>query len=232
MLPISISDINNNKDWRFSGIYKITNKISGKCYIGQAIDIRKRLQQHVTAANQKKDLKLYQAINKYGISQFEVTILVIVNLFGKTQDEIKKELNAQEQFYINLYDTYKNGYNSTPGGDSGRLGFKHSQQTILKLREAHKNYKPKRAYDVSKKTYGYDLLNKVFVEGESISDISHKTQIDYRSIGQICNNNNYKNGGRFITGKRYLFAFSKEDLIDRINWYYSEDYIYRKKHRR
>lgn len=231
IIPVPLEEI-RNQNWRFSGIYKITNKISGKCYIGQAVDIRKRLQQHITAAGKRSDCALYKALAKYGIDQFEVSVLVIINLFGKTQDEIKKELNAQEIFYIQLNNSYQNGYNSTPGGDSGRLGFKHSEQTIQKLKEAHRNYKPKRAFDVSKKTFCYDLLNKVFIEGESIADASHKVQIDYRSIGQICNNTDYKFGGRFIAGKRYLFSFDKDDLIDRINWYYSEEYDNKKRHRK
>lgn len=230
-IPIQLNDIQKH-NWRFSGIYKITNKISGKCYIGQAIDIRKRIQQHITASKRKSKLALYTAINKYGIDQFEISIIIIINLFGKTQSEIKQELNAQEIFYINLYNSYKNGYNSTPGGDSGRLGFKHSDETIQKLKKSHENYKPKRAFEVSKNTFAYDLLNKVFIEGESIADISHKTVVDYRSIGQICNNLNYEYGGRFIANKRYLFSFDKKDLINRINWYYSEEYNYKRKHRK
>lgn len=231
IIPVSLEDA-HNEEWRFTGIYKITNKISGKCYIGQAVDIKKRIQQHISAYKRGSKLSLHMAIRKYGLEQFEVTVLVIINMFGKTQDEIKKELNAQEIFYINLYESYQKGYNSTPGGDSGRLGFQHSEQTIQKLKEAHKNYKPKRAFDVSKKTFAYDLLNRVFIEGESISDISHKTQVDYRSIGHICNNTNYKYGGRFISMHRYLFSFEKEDLCDRIKWYYSEEYINKKKHRK
>ena len=223
IVPINLVDY-AHCNWRCTGIYKITNKISGKCYIGQALDIRARLQDHVSACERGKDNVLYKAIRKYGIINFEANVVVIINTFGKTQDEIKKELNAQETFYVDLYDSYKSGYNMTPGGDSGRLGFKHSEETIRRLKEAHKNYKPKRAFDVSRKTYGYDLLNKVFIEGESIADISHKTATDYRSIGQICNNVNYKQGGRFISAKRYLFAFSKEDLLNRINWYFSEEY--------
>lgn len=228
IVPINLIDYQSSS-WRCTGIYKITNKISGKCYIGQAVDIRARLQDHVSSYKRGKQVVLYEAIRKYGINNFEVTILVIINTFGKTQDEIKKELNAQESFYINLYNSYKNGYNMTPGGDSGRLGFKHSEDTIKKLKEAHKNYKPKRAFDVSRKTYCYDLLNKVFIEGESIADISHKTVVDYRSIGQICNNINYKQGGRFISAKRYLFSFDKKDLLDRIDWYFSEEYKNKKR---
>ena len=198
MIPVNLAEASST-DWSYTGIYKITNKISGKCYIGQAIDIRARLVDHVSALKRGVGNTIYKAIRKYDIVNFDCRILTIINTFGKTQDEIKKELNAQECFYINLYDSYKNGYNMTPGGDSGRLGFKHSEETIIRLREAHKNYKPKRAFDVSKKTYGYDLLTKTIVEGESIADASHKTGVDYRSIGQICNNTDYKNCGRFIS---------------------------------
>lgn len=231
MIPVDLAEASQT-NWSYTGIYKITNKISGKCYIGQAIDIRARLVDHVSAVNRGNNNTIYKAIRKYNIVNFDCRILAIINTFGKTQDEIKKELNALESFYVNLYDSHKSGYNMTPGGDCGRLGFKHSEETILKLREAHKNYKPKRAFDVSKKTYGYDLLTKTIVEGESIADISHKTGVDYRSISQICNNTNYKNGGRFISFERWLFSFDKSDLIKRVDWFFSGERLQLKKHRK
>lgn len=169
-------------------------------------------------------------MDKYGSDNFQIQVLTIINTFGKTQDEIKKELNFLECFYIDLYDSYQNGYNMTPGGDCGRLGFKHSKDVIEKMKAAHKNYKPKRAFDVSKITYGYDLLTKTIIEGESIADASHKSGVDYRSIGQICNNTQYKDGGRFIASKRWLFSFDKTDLINRVNWYFSEERVELKKH--
>lgn len=230
LTPVDLMDVNKT-DWSYTGIYKITNKISGKCYIGQAVDIRARLMQHANNRHYKK-VVLYRAIEKYGIDNFDARIIAVINTFGKTQDEIKKELNALECFYIELYNAFENGYNMTPGGDSGRLGFKHSQETIEKIKEAHKNYKPKRAFDVSKKTYCYDLLTKTIIDAESIAEASHKTGADYRSIGQICNNHFYKNGGRLISGKRWIFAFSKEELIDKVNWYFSEERVIFKQHTR
>ena len=228
IIPVPLTEVNKT-DWTFAGIYKITNTINGKCYIGQAIDVRDRLMVH---ANNRHDRKLviYKAFDKYGVNNFEARILLIINTFGKTKDEIKKELNYHECFYIDLYDSYKNGYNMTPGGDSGRLGFKHTKETIEKIRKAHENYKPKRAYDVSKKVYGYDLLTKTIIESESIAEASHKSGADYRSIGQICNNKDYKHGGRFICAKRWLFSFDKEDLIDRVYWFFSDERIEFKKH--
>ena len=222
MIPVGLAEASTT-DWSWTGIYKITNVVTGKCYIGQAVDIRARLMDHIHFSKYKKNV-LYKAINKYGIDNFDCRVVIMINTFGKTQDEIKKELNFLECFYIDLYDSYKNGYNMTLGGDSTRLGCKHTQETIQKMREAHKNYKPKHAFEMSKRTYAYDLLTKTIIEGESIADISHKTGVFHRSIGQVAKNTDYKNGGRFISGKRWLFSFNKEELIDRVNWYFSEEY--------
>lgn len=222
IIPVTLTEVNKT-DWKFAGIYKITNTITGKCYVGQAVDIRSRLMEHVNSKHKKK-LVIYKAIEKYGAENFEARILLIINTFGKSADEIKKELNYHECFYIDLYGSYKNGYNMTPGGDSGRLGFKHTKETIEKIRQAHKNYIPKAAIDAQKSGYGYDVINDCLVFGESISELAHKTGVYSRSISQICNNKSYKLGGRFISGKRWLFSFSKEDLTDRITWYLSDDY--------
>ena len=49
------------------GIYKVTNKINGKVYIGQSVDIGKRWRQHMTA---KDDIYFHKAIQKYGLDNF------------------------------------------------------------------------------------------------------------------------------------------------------------------
>lgn len=219
---IPLKDVKSS-EWNYSGIYKITNIVNGKCYIGQSINIKQRLIKHYNNFLNHQEAKIYKAINKYGIDSFEVQIVVIINTFGKSNSEIKNELNAQECFYINLYDSYKNGYNSTPGGDSGRLGFKHSQETIEKLKASHKNYIPKAAKDKMRIVYCYDLKNKVTICVPSINSAFLRTGADYRSISQICNNHNYRQGGRTISRKRYLFSFSQEELEDRVKHYFEND---------
>lgn len=42
MIPVKLTEASST-DWAYTGIYKITNMISGKCYVGQALDIRSRL---------------------------------------------------------------------------------------------------------------------------------------------------------------------------------------------
>lgn len=90
-------------------IYKITNKVNGKSYIGQTrytVEFRWRQHQH------KKDgTHFHLAIAKYGAENFTVETL--------EECEIA-ELDSREIFYIAKYDTYNNGYNSSTGGDGMR----------------------------------------------------------------------------------------------------------------
>jgi group I intron endonuclease len=62
-----------------TGIYKITNKINGKCYIGQSQHIEKRWTDHKTASHNQNDkgyeYPLYRAFRKYGIDNFTFEII-------------------------------------------------------------------------------------------------------------------------------------------------------------
>lgn len=90
-------------------IYKITNKVNNKSYIGQTrytVEFRWRQHQH-----KKDNTYFHNAIHKYGIENFTV----------ETLEECEVEdLNNREIFNIAKYDTFKNGYNLTIGGDGNR----------------------------------------------------------------------------------------------------------------
>lgn len=94
------------------GIYKITNLINNNAYIGLSINIEKRWLSHKERSqdpnNKEYDKVLYAAFRKYGIDNFKFEIL------EKCQPE---ELKEKEIYWIAYYDTYKHGYNATPGGD-------------------------------------------------------------------------------------------------------------------
>ena len=80
------------------GIYKITNKLNGKSYIGQSVHCGKRLDEHF-----KGDLFIDQTIQLEGIENFTFEILKIVP---------REELSYWEDYYIKEYNTmFPNGYN-------------------------------------------------------------------------------------------------------------------------
>lgn len=83
---------------------------TGKKYIGKTKNENKRKQRH--RYNAKKGIKnnFYNAVRKYGWDNF---VYGIINEFDISI------LNEKELYYINFYDTYKNGYNLTIGGEGG-----------------------------------------------------------------------------------------------------------------
>lgn len=84
------------------GIYKITNKVNGKFYIGSSNNLNKRWQQHISELNNQKHYNPYlqKSFNKYGIDKFSFDILEIIEceelllkLEQKYMDELKPEYN-------------------------------------------------------------------------------------------------------------------------------------------
>lgn len=94
-------------------IYKITNKINGKAYIGKTeFSVERRWKEHLSESKKPRCSKrpLYRAINKYGSDNFTVEIL-----------EETKDAENREKYWIELYQTYSKGYNATKGGDGRKL---------------------------------------------------------------------------------------------------------------
>lgn len=96
-------------------IYKITNTLNNKIYIGQTIkSVEKRFQQHKNNSNKPyfSQIVLYKAFNKYGIENFKCE---------QIEEVINEQLDDREKYWIEYYDSYFNGYNSTLGGKTTQL---------------------------------------------------------------------------------------------------------------
>ena len=92
-------------------IYKITNVINGKSYIGKTLSsIENRWKEHCSDSKKRKNEKrpLYSAMNKYGVDNFKIEQIEECN------DDI---VNEREVYWIEYFGTFKNGYNATIGGD-------------------------------------------------------------------------------------------------------------------
>lgn len=93
-------------------IYKVTNIINNKVYIGQTIQsLNQRQNAHYKKARLGSQTNFHRALLKYDKVNF------IWEQIAKVND--KNTLNELEQFYISKFDSYKNGYNMTIGGDGG-----------------------------------------------------------------------------------------------------------------
>ena len=96
-------------------IYKITNTLNDKVYIGQTIKtVQKRFTQHKNNSNKEyfSQIVLYKAFNKYGIENF---------ICEEIEEVPNDKLDEREKYWIEYYDSYFNGYNSTLGGRTTQL---------------------------------------------------------------------------------------------------------------
>ena len=101
-------------------IYKITNDINDKIYIGKTnFSIEKRFKEHCLDAFRERNEKrpLYNAMKKYGIEQFHV------ELIEETNNPEEREI-----YWIQHFNSYQDGYNATMGGDGSQI---YDHQKIL-----------------------------------------------------------------------------------------------------
>lgn len=92
-------------------IYKIINNVNDKVYIGKTTTTLENRWWHHKSDYLQYDWHLYKAMRKYGIDNF------YMQLVEECNDDI---INEREKFWIKEYNSYKNGYNETEGGD-GRV---------------------------------------------------------------------------------------------------------------
>lgn len=113
------SNSGKNCQQRTGVIYKITNLINDKCYVGQTIDLKERIRKH----KKNKKSVLGQAIQKYGWENFSVEVL---------ESNIPRDmLDEREIFYIAENDCIApNGYNLTAGGNSRKVLSEEARKKI------------------------------------------------------------------------------------------------------
>lgn len=125
-------------------LYIITNTVNGKQYIGWTTKtLRERLVRHFCESRRDRSkARLYKAIRKYGQEKFQIELQMITDSFDY--------INKMEIAAIKIYDTFRNGYNSTLGGE-GVTGYqlteKQKKQRSINAKryqaEQRKNRPPK-----------------------------------------------------------------------------------------
>lgn len=100
------------------GIYKLVFKETDKVYVGQSINIEKRYKDHVR--NVQKSIKMQEAFKTYGTP----------NLIILDTCELDK-LDELEIHYIDKFDSYNNGFNSTTGGVTAKSERKYDDEVYI-----------------------------------------------------------------------------------------------------
>lgn len=181
-------------------IYKATSP-SGKIYIGQTVQkLNIRISAHISIAYNKNSSKynyiLYRAIRKYGKNNFKWEIIYKNIPYNKLSDlEIKT---------IKKYNSYKNGYNQTLGGE-GTIGFKHSNKTKKKLskyrkgRPAHPNVSKANKSRGGEKHYCAKLnwkkvskIRQLHKDGYSNAYLANKYSVSKGAISKVVTNRSWK----------------------------------------
>lgn len=188
---------------RSNEVYKITNKVTNKIYIGitnQGSGARYR--HHWYESRIGEPSPIHRSMAKYGEDNFTLEIID----FADTYDELKEK----EKYWIKQYNSTDKsiGYNLTEGGD-GTFGRKHSEETKDKIRQKalgrkvseetkrkmsetrlgkcsdkQREHLLKLTVGQSKKIYQYDTDFNLIGEYNSIKEASKITGIDRNTIGR------------------------------------------------
>lgn len=115
-------------------VYKITNLINNKAYIGSSIRVKERWKQHINASknpnNPTYNYPLYQAFRKYGVENFNFEIL------NDDFDCLEDMCNYEKNMIIYFNTCGQNGYNQTLETDQGLNAKENLQKYIKKISQA------------------------------------------------------------------------------------------------
>ena len=166
-------------------IYIIKNDINNKVYIGKTIwDINKRFKEHCRDSEKRKNEKrpLYNAMNKYGIEHFYIELI---------EECPTEEASQKEQFWIKYFNSFKNGYNATLGGDG---------KSYLNKNEIIEYYK---------KYQNISLISKMLnIYPHSISRILKENNIKIKSNQKISQEKTGKKVEQWTLDNKFVRTFN------------------------
>ena len=160
--------IQRKEDKKKSGIYVIKNLINNKVYVGKAVDIYRRIKDHVTALNTKNKNENPHLINSWHKHKREnVTDYVAEYITIEYRDELDNKLKDRELFWMKNLNSLdlKFGYNIRFDSESGQ---NVSSETREKMSKSQKS----RYKDESEKVKQSEIMKKIRAEHPEIYEES------------------------------------------------------------
>lgn len=191
-------------------VYKITNKINGKNYIGiteKTLD--ERYAQHLAKCRQGDTRHLYQSMRKYGVDSFEISII-------ENNIQSLDELKQKEKEYVIKYNAYSLGYNMTEGGDTNPMD---SAEVVEKHNVTMRSYKvrTKISKTMKEKNSKGELFSKEHRKhlSESQKDCSYLYNPNTNKITRVKNSqlDDYINAGWVKYIKRPYSQLCGEEMM-------------------
>lgn len=204
------------------GIYKYTNNINGKVYIGQSINLEQRKYAHKSSAFNEKvndyDSQFHQAIRKYGIENFTYEVIAEIS----EEEYSKAMLDDLEKYFIKYYDSYEKGYNATEGGDenpnraqsgekNGRALLKESDVKYIRecynahipFKQVYKEYEDKISKRGFQKIWWFETWKNIYPEYHSEENKYWHSHQAKANSSKIAANNKRKFSDEEIKNMRY-----------------------------
>lgn len=163
-------------------VYKIINLLNNKFYIGKTSSLERRWSNHSTHPfcdkTKNECPKLYNAIRKYGISNFKLEVLFSF--------DVENEALLKEESLIKELNSIENGYNISPGGQGFKSGKDHPQfgkpiDLIIK-EKISTSLKGHFVSEESKMKASNSLLGKGLGESNSNSKISNLDALEIKRL--------------------------------------------------
>jgi len=209
-MKLSIEHLNYNR----IGVYCIENTITNKKYIGSTTNsFYKRWQAYKNFYKQSINKKFRNSIEKYGLDNFNFSIVEIVD---------EGQVRSREEYYIKLYNTVENGYNIKyrgVGGNGGanlgkiypkpnryiveqrarkcsetRKGCTHSKDHCKAISKAKKGCKPSHSH----KVVLYDVEDCCILSFDSATEAAKKIGCSIQQVCSLVKGNSLKLKRRFI----------------------------------
>lgn len=206
------------------GIYKITNKLNNKVYIGQSNNIERRFSEHCYKGV-KSRIPVDIAIEKDGINNFTFEIVELCQT---------EQLNEKETYWIKYFNSVQEGYNCSYGGDqqssgenNGRAQIK--EEDVRNIRKAYNEHKRRKdVYNNYKDKITFSTFSKIW-DGTQWSHImpevyTEENLLYYRiqaTNGELSENAAFTNEEVINIRKRYVKETAKEiyeDFKDRCTY--------------
>ena len=176
-------------------IYKITNLVNGKCYVGQTVGtLEARWKRHCSDGS--KCPAIHSAIVKYGVNNFRVEVIDTAT----SQDE----LNEKEAYWISTLNTISpNGYNLQNGGVRTQLSEESRKKIGLVVKQKYANNE----VDISwkRKVCQYSVDGSLIAVWDSIKEASKQLGICDKHIPDACR-------GRRRTVNGFMWRYYEDTL--------------------